>query len=344
MIDIGIVERAGGSARVLMVASGGCTAAALAACDAVAEIHIVDPNPAQVALARLKLSLVATVDPLDRQSLMGHSDRAAIASNETAIVRRDALRRHWETLGLPEDVIGPPEEIARIGPDHSGRYEMLFSALRRSLEAHERALHALLSLSDPREQARRASPGTELGLVLESAFEDVFSLPNLVALFGEAATQRRREPFARHFLQRLYGVLEKQPARVNPFLWQMLLGTFPPDAPHAWLVAPRPLAPPRVESTVGTMDEVLDARGRELDFVHLSNILDWLSPESARATLGRAWRALAPGGWVVIRQLNSTLEIPALEPRFEWLEEEGNRLLQADRSFFYRRLHVGRKP
>ena len=46
------------------------------------------------------------------------------------------------------------------------------------------------------------------------------------------------------------------------------------------------------------------------DFVHLSNILDWLSPEEARATLDVAHAALRPGGWVLIRQLNSTLDIP----------------------------------
>ena len=79
------------------------------------------------------------------------------------------------------------------------------------------------------------------------------------------------------------------------------------------------------------------------DFVHLSNILDWLSPEAASETLALAWRALRPGGVVVVRQLNSSLDIPPLGPRFAWLRGLATAWHRRDRSFFYRALHVGRK-
>ena len=52
--------------------------------------------------------------------------------------------------------------------------------------------------------------------------------------------------------------------------------------------------------------------------------------------------ALRPGGRVVIRQLNSTLDIPNLGPSFEW-EEDGATINDHDRSFFYRALHLGRR-
>ena len=79
------------------------------------------------------------------------------------------------------------------------------------------------------------------------------------------------------------------------------------------------------------------------DFVHLSNILDWLDPDEARTTLGLARRALRPGGWTLVRQLNSTLDVERLGDGFEWHASRARRLHQADRSFFYRALHLGRR-
>ena len=78
-----------------------------------------------------------------------------------------------------------------------------------------------------------------------------------------------------------------------------------------------------------------DSEPGSIDFVHLSNILDWLSPEDAAATLSAAHRALKSGGFVLIRQLNSSLEIPSLFPALRWHQEEGDRLQRMDRSFFY---------
>jgi S-adenosylmethionine-diacylglycerol 3-amino-3-carboxypropyl transferase len=52
---------------------------------------------------------------------------------------------------------------------------------------------------------------------------------------------------------------------------------------------------------------------------------------------------LRPGGWTLIRQLNSTLDVPSLGERFDWLAGPAAELLRRDRSFFYRKLHLGRK-
>jgi len=319
-----------------MVASGGCTAAALAASGSVADLHIVDPNPAQVALARLKLALVAGSSPEERLALMGH---AALPPGE----RAEELRRRLQALGLDEGSLGPVDEIAALGPDHAGRYERLFAALRDELAARAAEVAAILALDDPDEQASRLRT-TGLDSAIVAALENVMALPNLVAFFGEDATRNPRAPFATHFAARVRWVLETQPASSNPFLWQLLTGRFPAGVSHAWLAAPRPRAMPRLAWTVGTMDEALEGRRGDCDYVHLSNILDWLSPEAARHTLGLAWRALASGGWVLVRQLNSVLEIPALDPRFAWQRETAERFLRGDRSFFYRSLHLGRKP
>ena len=87
----------------------------------------------------------------------------------------------------------------------------------------------------------------------------------------------------------------------------------------------------------------LAERPGEFDFVHLSNILDWLDPDDARTTLDVARRALRPGGWTLVRQLNSTLDVERLGDGFEWHANRARRLHQTDRSFFYRALHLGRR-
>ena len=65
-------------------------------------------------------------------------------------------------------------------------------------------------------------------------------------------------------------------------------------------------------------------------------------PAEAARLLSTCLRRLRPGGIIIIRQLNSTLDVRACEPRFKWLPM-AERLHQRDRSFFYRALHLGRK-
>jgi len=335
-LDQWVVGQVGGGARILMVASGGCTAAALAATSGVASLHLVDPNPAQIALARLKLHLLASASLDERLALLGH---APLNEAKRAIAVAAALA----SLELPAETLGPLKLVATVGPDHAGRYERLFAALRAALEAHADALAEVLTMNDPVAQACRVEPGTPLGRALDDAFERVLALPILVGLFGDGATRNPREPFASHFLRRARWAFAALPAATNPFLWQMLLGRFPPGCEHAWLRAPRQSTLPRVSWSIMPMMDALRTRAGDCDVVHLSNILDWLSPEAARATLDLAWGALREGGWVLVRQLNSTLDIPALGSRLRWQPEAGAALLARDRSFFYRAIHVGRR-
>lgn len=327
-LDLEVVARAGGA--VAMIASGGCTAALLAADPRVRRLHLIDANPAQLALTRLKLRLLRAT-PAERLALLGHApaDRAA------------ALGRELAALDLPAAALGPPAVVAALGPDHAGRYERLFAALRDALgDAPD--LGAALRLADPAEQARRVAPGTPLGDRLDAAFDDVMALPNLVRLFGAEATNNPVMPFARHFAGRVRHALATLPAADNPYLWQMLAGRYP-AVPAPWFTLPPTDRLPDV-----TLDNrfvapaLADARA-EFDIVHLSNVLDWLTPEAGAATLDTAAGALKPGGWVFIRQLNSTLDVRGLGPQFDWDAETSAELLARDRSFFYRSLHLGRK-
>src|SRR5258707_7376622 len=198
-----------------MVASGGCTAAALAAMPKVSRLHLVDPNPAQIALARLKLRLLETASMHERLSILGHVPMGLAE-------RRRRLAAELHALKLGPDALGSIDFIAEERPDHAGRYEVLFSKLRAALTDVADDLTAMLLLRDPAAQSRRADPATELGRTLDAAFDSVMALPNLVGLFGEGATRNRCESFSRHFARRTRHVLATLPAGDNPYLWQML--------------------------------------------------------------------------------------------------------------------------
>ncbi|MCI0704205.1 MAG: BtaA family protein [Planctomycetia bacterium] len=335
-IDKFVVERAGESARVCMVASGGCTAAVLVTLPNVEAIHIVDPNPAQLALTRLKLRLLEAREPDYRLALLGHTPLGGR-------LRQMKLTEELSILGLPADVFGPTDASHRLAPDFAGRYEQCFTALQAELVAHREELDEVLSLSDQAEQHRRVAPETPLGRALDTALDTAMSLPNLVALFGEGATRNQVEPFSRHFARRIRHCFATLPAASNPFLWQMLGGRYPVNHPADWFALPSPTRMPEDTFRHAFMADALYEHPGEFDVVHLSNILDWLSPEEATATLELAAQALRSEGQVIIRQLNSTLDIPALGPMFAWDAQTAAELHARDRSFFYRALHLGRK-
>lgn len=323
--------------RVALTASGGCTAAALAATAGVGLLHLIDANPAQLALTRLKLYLLETVGSPERMCLLGHEWMPASE-------RHAALEPVFAALNIAPDAVGPVPEVATWGPDFCGRYEWLFAALRHELADWQYELNGVLGLRNPAEQSRRVARGTALGAALDRAFDAAFDLDILVNLFGEGATANRVEPFARHFARRTRHVLATQPAADNPYLWQLLAGRYP-GVTVPWLAHKAPVVDlPEITFTQNTMDAALGVLPRGgFDIVHLSNILDWLTPEEALITLARAYHALRPGGIVVVRQLNSTLDVRGCGPDFRW-DPAADELHSRDRSFFYRALHVGVKP
>jgi S-adenosylmethionine-diacylglycerol 3-amino-3-carboxypropyl transferase len=337
LLDAAVLRELSPQARIVMIASGGCTLAFLAARCRPGRIDVVDPNPAQLALARLKVHLLQHEDSPARQALLGH---APLPAEE----REGRLRAALQTLGLPAEAIGPPHVWAEVGPDHAGRYERVFSELRKHLRPHAAEMEALLALRDPAEQARRVTPAAALGQALDDAFRRAMDLPILIHLFGEGATRNRVEPFACHFARRTRHVLATLPAADNPYLWQVLAGRCPPGAGVPWLGERAPERLPEITWKNTFMTQALRQAPAAYDFVHLSNILDWLSPEEAEATLRLAHAALRPGGRVLVRQLNSTLDIPTLAGGFTWQTREAQALHARDRSFFYRALHLGRKP
>lgn len=334
--DMELVQTLGRKSRILMVASGGCTAAYLVSSEAVSHLTIVDPNPAQIQLAYLKLEMLKRFQSHERLELLGHRPMPLD-------VRRSTLKGLFEGLGIQEDSFGPFDRTVSLGPDHIGRYEQVFARLRSALGEHEAALQELLTLSDPGKQSSFITSDTRLGQAFDQAFDSVFSLDNLIEIFGTAATSNRVQPFSDHFRRRTRIVLEGMSAATNPYLWQVFRGCYKTLVP--WIALEKLDFKVTVDSIESDMVNALKkVDPQSYDLVHLSNILDWLGPDSVEELLSLSARALRPGGATIIRQLNSTVDIPGAKSEFTWDQTFADSLLRKDRSFFYRAIHVGRKP
>jgi len=330
-IDLQVSRFIGKNIKVMMVPSGGCNAAALAASGFVSSLHMVDISASQLALTKLKLKLLGEANTQQRLSVLGYTTARVVP----------CLLSLMEEIGLNERVFGDLQTVNALGLDFCGRYEQVFAQFRKELSSDREVLDRLLALKNPVKQNNCLTEDIALRRRLRLAFEKVMTLQNLRTLFGDAATKNRRISFAEHFFERTQNVICMQPAGINPYLNSILIG--PSRRVSPWINMPPPDKMPSLSFIEGDMFSVLSDSRSKYDFIHLSNICDWLDEEEARQLLSECYSRLNYGGIVLIRQLNSTLDIPGLSTQFDWQKELASDLLNTDRSFFYQSIHVGLK-
>lgn len=307
-LEVGLV-REHALRRPLLVASGGCTALALAAEFPGLAMDLVDPNPAQLA------QVMAKVEAL-----------RATEGDATARAR---------AFNLGDD--DPAGLSAR------GNFESLFRGFRdflREFVAPAEELRALLSGSvDPAHLRARVFAHPYWRVAFELFFHDSL----LTAMFGPAAVQHAVPGSYPTYFR---GVLERgwtrPDATTNPFLHHVFWGCYAED-PAAW---PRFLQLPVPEShrfryVEGTLDAVEDFGA--YDLISLSNVFDWSDPPAIAALAARLRAEARPGAVIVIRQLNHTTDLRSLfEPSFQFDDALGAHTLAQDRSLFYAAYRIGR--
>lgn len=336
--DLEIVQRyfSEEPASMLMIASGGDTAALLSTQAKLNDLTIVDPNLAQLQLTKLKIHLLG-LPSHTIQELLGYKDM-------NPIKRKEIILGLMQALDIEKNQFGDIEQISFYGLDHIGRYEMLFKELRRELKPYQNDIDKLFAFINIQEQTAFVAPNTPFGQALDSAFNKVMSQDNLVALFGEKATANRVQEFSHHFAKRLRIYLSEHHASKSPWMAHLLLGYFY-DEIFPWISTSPHFVLPDIQYLNTSMEAVLEkSQPERYHVIHLSNILDWLSPAEAEKTLQLAFQALKPDGVVIIRQLNSNLDIPAAGKDFLWDLKLSNEFLHKDRSFFYRHFYLGFKP
>jgi S-adenosylmethionine-diacylglycerol 3-amino-3-carboxypropyl transferase len=336
-VDSWIASNLQAGSRGIMIGSGGCTAALLASMNKFESLTLVDMNRSQLDLAKAKISFLRDYEPIERLDLLGHSHSYNQQGNLSV-----AYSAEFRRIQIREDAFGPISTVSKLGLDYVGRYELLFARLQYVLSEPE-ITKSLLCLDSPQEQVDFMEAHPEYMGRLEMAFNEVMVLPNLVRLFGVDATQNSVVPFSEHFLHRTRHVIQTLPAASNPYLAQLLSGKFKKDVRYPWLDLPRQDFQTQIEYRLSAMLPYLSDSNDLFDFIHLSNIVDWLSEHDARALLELASMRLRKGGWLIVRQLNSDLPLKALCQSLSWQRETGNTLHANDRSFFYKDIHVAIK-
>ena len=303
--------------RLLLIASGGCTALTLRALLPDAHITLVDANPEQ----------------------LQHVDRKLAALRE--LRGADLLR----AFGVGE--AGRASELTE-----GGNFEGLFRGLRQFTHDFVLPREAWLRLFGDEPSAfdiaeLRAAFFTNAYWPV--GFQLFFSDALLNTMFGPDATQHAVPGSYPGYFQGLIerGLL-RDDARNNPFLQHIFLGHYmdreacvPPFLKPSSLHTGAPeSARGQLASFAGFVEDLPNLH--EHDFVNLSNILDWTAPEGVARLCTRLADRLAPGSVVLWRQLNHQRDIEAcFGGRFTFDPDFGAELQRSDRSLFYSSIHVG---
>jgi len=292
-------------ARVLLVASGGCTALSLGALRPSLRLTLLDANPAQLTLVRQKLAALSDlpVDSLERRKAFG------------------------------VDVDDPTSFCG------CGNFESLFRGLRGVLDDLVLPAAGRRAILDG-----RASPSTlTQGRYWPVAFALFFSDTFLEAMFGPDATQHApRGSYPGYFQRAIERGLARDDVAQNPWLHHVLLGHWLEGALPAWLTATTPTSTPTPDMVPGTMQEAPDLGA--FDLVQLSNLFDWMAEDVADGIIGRLCRECRPGSVVLLRQLNNRRPVEhAFAAAFDLVEPLSTTLTARDQSLFYERVLVFRR-
>lgn len=295
--------------RILLVASGGCTAFCLRAWFPRLELSLVDPNAAQLDLVRRKIAALGdpALDPRARtgRSLYGIGQDLPDSLNQCG--NFESLFRQWR--GFLHEFVAPKEEIEG---------------------------HFATGASDP-----RRITGWFENRYWPVAFELFFSDSLLATMFTSAATQNaERGSYPRYFRERVELGLRRPDAATNYFLHHLLLGAYRDD-PSCW---PQYL---RVRTRLDGI-ELRSSRLEDLDdfaafdVIALSNVMDWMDDDAVARLAATIVATARRGARVVWRQLNNAADHERrFTGVFDFDRPLARRLLDADRSLFYSSLHLG---
>ncbi|MCA8955396.1 MAG: DUF3419 family protein [Planctomycetes bacterium] len=176
------------------------------------------------------------------------------------------------------------------------------------------------------------------------AFAVAFGDEILRAMFGPGAVQHASPgSYPRYFRARIEAGLAAGDCASNPWLHHVLLGKY---LPHSSAWPPFLRSPP---ADLGPFPVIAApllevASFAPFDFVHLSNVMDWMDDDGCRALARRLGAELPPGARVLWRQLNDPRDLMGLfADEFEFSAALDAELTADERSLFYNQVHAGTK-
>ncbi len=334
----------GDEKRLFAISAGGCTLLQLAARRDVAELIGADIDAAQTSWTRFKL---AAAKHLSRRDFC----RATGISQFDAPSRANLLAKVVEHLDEPDRAYFKENRgFFAAGAFDAGTFERLFAGWRHFVESFVMPREELAALFD--------SPSVELGRLLGSelwpiSFDLFFHQNLLTALFGPEALQHAPPgSFPRYFQARFEMALRRLDRASNPYLSHIVRGRY--GQLDAELSLPDYLLHARYDALAqnvskvrcftGSVAQILTEHPGPYHLIQLSNILDWSDERGAEELAEPVLANLAPGGMLLVRQLNNVRPLPRLWTSQLDFDPALERELGAmDRSFFYSAIRVGKR-
>lgn len=330
--------------RVLVVASAGDAALALAADGA--EVTAVDMNPDQLHLVALKLAASQALDPatLHRWFEAGR-DPAATATYRMAVrpILQTAESEYWDArIGL---IANGLHEHAGVGRPFA-RLGRLARILQPGLS------RAIETTPDPAAQAAwwgRHVRGRLFGPLTHALAAHTSVLAELAP---NARELRRMQAggWSRGLVDRVDVVVASMLVRRHPW-WRPAFSGRPVDPGDgaAWLdparVAALAAAPRRLALVHGDLAAVLGGLpAGSLAAVSTSNVPDWLAPPATEMLATAVARALAPGGRVIVRRVVRPRGGDPFVHAGLVLDPSSTGLVGRDRTALYESVNLYRSP
>jgi S-adenosylmethionine-diacylglycerol 3-amino-3-carboxypropyl transferase len=320
--------------RILLIASGGCTALSLLTLPEVGEIVAIDANIAQLHLVELRRQSLLNLSLAEQLSLIG-ANLEASASTRIDLYQKiadklpDLTRSYWN------------DRLAEIGfgVNRVGRFERLFYELSARFTDV-----GLDPIADPITAIRSKH--------WQSIFEAIFDRDKLIATFGESAVNYSMDrSFGEHFADVFARALQKYRPIDNYFITQVWRDRYADGSDGVPLylqpqaqIAIQKYGTDRLKLHHGAFIEQTIALGAEehFDLIQFSNISDWMPRQDLDKMLKTAVSFLNPGGALIGRRLNGDHHLGTVMNECIAVDREfSNELLELDRSFFYREVVVG---
>ena len=322
--------------RILLVASGGCTALSLLTSPAIAKIEAIDLNPAQLHLVELRrqallhLSIAEQLRLIGADQVASDRDRLSIYANLRTYLPQPT-QAFWDAR---------QEQIA-FGVNRVGRFEQLFREL-----AAKFAQLGIAPLKEPLTVIQHPQ--------WRNLFEQVFERERLVQTFGEAAVNYSMDSsFGEHFADVFAQALQRFHPNENYFLTQVWGDRYTDDLGGEGLPLYlqdsaqkdiRALGVERLQLHQGAFVDRLQqlAEVEKFDLIQFSNISDWMHLSDLHQMLTDAIACLKSGGAIIGRRLNGDHHLAAIMAKHIAVDHHlSQELLASDRSFFYREVVVG---
>jgi len=341
-IELRVIQRLhqaqGRPLRVLLVASGGCTALSLLGSSAFAHIDAVDANLAQLHLVELRRQALTTLPLQAQYQLLGIEqwpNSKVEPPNRLALYEKvrshlpEATRRYWDDHA---------DQVA-FGVNQVGRFEQLF----RELSAQFAAI-GLNPLGCPADAIAHPQ--------WRAIFEAVFERNKLANTFGEAAVNYSMDrSFGEHFADVFAQALTRFSPTTNYFLMQVWGDRYtsspegvPPYLQPTIQQSIHQLGTERLHLHHGLFLNTLSelTKTNRFDLIQFSNISDWMPIPDLHSMIESAVQCLNPGGALIGRRLNGDHHLATIMANYLAVDQDFSRLLlESDRSFFYQEVVVG---